>query len=153
MGKGSINRTLATGYRNEKEYFTTRYSPDLLRRYFSGFLWCRYTYHFSPLSIFLMRRKIRRFFARQMKILWCALKERLIRISSSAGKWLFPKKSLIRDRTCCTGLYSPEKISELLRSVGLSSITIQKDFVSHKEKGDYGSMSNRMIVTAQRLLK
>lgn len=59
-------------------------------------------------------------------------------------------KGLIRDVTYCTRLYSPEKISELLRSVGFSSITIQKDFSSHKEKGDYGCMTNRMIVTAQR---
>ncbi len=60
------------------------------------------------------------------------------------------KKGLIRNMTYCTRLYSLEEISELLSSVGFSSITIQKDFVSHKEKGDYGCMTNRMIVTAQR---
>jgi len=59
-------------------------------------------------------------------------------------------EGLIRDVTYCTRLYSPEKISEVLRSVGFSSITIQKDFVAHKEKGDYGCITNRMIVTAQR---
>lgn len=60
-------------------------------------------------------------------------------------------KGLIRDEKYCTRLYSPGKISYFLRSVGFSSITIQKDFVSHKKKGDYGCMTNRMIVTAQRL--
>ena len=59
-------------------------------------------------------------------------------------------KGLIRDEKYCTRLYSAEKISELLSSVGFSSITIQKDFVSHKEKADYGWMTNRMIVTAKR---
>jgi len=59
-------------------------------------------------------------------------------------------QGLIRDETYCARLYSPEKISELFRSVGFSSITIQKDFVSHKKKGDYGSMTNRIIVIAQR---
>lgn len=58
-------------------------------------------------------------------------------------------KGLIRDEKYCTRLYSPEKISQLLRSVGFSSITIQKDFVSHKKKVDYGCMTNRMIVTSQ----
>jgi D-alanine-D-alanine ligase len=59
-------------------------------------------------------------------------------------------KGLIRDEKYCTRLYSPEKISGLLRSVGFSSITIQKDFVSHRKKEDYGCMTNRMIVMAQR---
>lgn len=60
-------------------------------------------------------------------------------------------KGLIRDEKYCTRLYSPEKISELLRLAGFSSITIQKDFVSHKKKADYGCMTNRIIVTAKRL--
>jgi len=59
-------------------------------------------------------------------------------------------KGLIRDEKYFIRLYSPEKISGLLRSVGFSSIEIQKDFISHKEKGDYGCMTNRMIVIAQR---
>ena len=58
-------------------------------------------------------------------------------------------KGLIRDEKYCTHLYSAEKISELLRSVGFSSLNIQKDFVSHKDKADYGCIINRMIVIAQ----
>ena len=60
-------------------------------------------------------------------------------------------KGLIRDEKYCTRLYSGEKISEMLSAVGFSSITIQKDFVSHKDKADYGCITNRMIVTAQRV--
>jgi D-alanine-D-alanine ligase len=58
-------------------------------------------------------------------------------------------EGLIRDETYCTRLYSQERISELLRSVGFSSITTQKGFVSHKKKEDYGCMTNRIIVIAR----
>jgi hypothetical protein len=36
----------------------------------------------------------------------------------------------------------------MLTSAGFAAVTIQKDFVSHAEKGDYGLMTNRMIVIA-----
>ena len=61
-------------------------------------------------------------------------------------------KGLIRDAHYCPRLYSPGKISESLRSAGFSSVAIQTDFVSHGEKGDYGCMTNRMVVTAQKAL-
>ena len=60
-------------------------------------------------------------------------------------------RGLIRDENYCARLYSPKKIRESLSSAGFSSITIQRDFVSHKETGDYGCMTHRMIVTAQRI--
>jgi D-alanine-D-alanine ligase len=59
-------------------------------------------------------------------------------------------KGVIRDATHCTRLYSPEKIKGLLRSAGFPSVTFQKDFVSHDKKGDYGLMTNRMIVIADK---
>jgi D-alanine-D-alanine ligase len=59
-------------------------------------------------------------------------------------------RGLIRDGTYCTRLYSPKKITGLLSSVGFSPIDIQKGFISHKYKGDYGSMTNRMIVIARK---
>ena len=59
-------------------------------------------------------------------------------------------KGMIRDATCCTRLYSPERITTMLRSAGFASFTIQKDFVSHGEKADYGLMTNRMIVIADK---
>jgi len=59
-------------------------------------------------------------------------------------------KGVIRDATYCTRLYSPEQITKLLRSAGFTSVTIQKDFVSHGEEGDYGLMTNRMIVIADK---
>jgi D-alanine-D-alanine ligase len=60
-------------------------------------------------------------------------------------------KGLLRDAGYCTRLYSPERISECLKSAGFSSVTIQKDFASHTHKADYGCMTNRMIVVAQRI--
>lgn len=59
-------------------------------------------------------------------------------------------EGLIRDATYCTRLYSPEKITATLQSVGFGPVTIQKDFVSHEEGGDYGVMTNRMIVIADK---
>lgn len=59
-------------------------------------------------------------------------------------------KGLIRDATYCTHLYSPEKITKMLKSAGFDSVTIQKDFVSHSKKMDYGLMTNRMIVVARK---
>ena len=61
------------------------------------------------------------------------------------------KEGCIRDRTYCTRLYSPGKISDLLSSVGFSPRTCQKDFMSRGAEGDYGCMTNRMIVTAKRI--
>ncbi|MFQ5904704.1 MAG: class I SAM-dependent methyltransferase [Candidatus Binatia bacterium] len=59
-------------------------------------------------------------------------------------------RGMIRDATYCTRLYSPEKVTTLLTSAGFTSVTIQKDFVSHGKKGDYGLMTNRMIVIADK---
>ena len=60
------------------------------------------------------------------------------------------KGSCIRNRTYCTRLYSPGKISDLLNSAGFSSITCKRNFMNRKAEGDYGCMTNRMIVTAKR---
>ncbi len=59
-------------------------------------------------------------------------------------------KGLIRDATYSTYLYGPEKITAMLKSAGFTSVAIQKDFASHGKKGDYGLMTNRMIVIADK---
>ena len=59
-------------------------------------------------------------------------------------------RGLIRDAGYCTRLYSPERITECLKSAGFSFLTVQRDFASHTENGDYGCMTHRMVVTAQR---
>ena len=61
------------------------------------------------------------------------------------------KRGCIRDRTYCTHLYSPEKIANILHSVGFSSVTFNRDFMNREAQGDYGCMTNRMLVTAKRI--
>lgn len=60
------------------------------------------------------------------------------------------KWGCIRDRTYCTRLYSPEKISDLLSSVGFASVSCERDFMNREAEGDYGCMTNRMIVMAKK---
>jgi ubiquinone/menaquinone biosynthesis C-methylase UbiE len=57
----------------------------------------------------------------------------------------------IRTKTYCTRLYRPEKISALLSRVGFSKITCERDFMNRGTIGDFGCMTNRMIVTAKRV--
>lgn len=60
------------------------------------------------------------------------------------------RKGLIRDEVYCSRLYTQERITGLMTSVGFYPITVHKDFTPHKDKGDYGTMTNRMIVIARR---
>jgi D-alanine-D-alanine ligase len=60
------------------------------------------------------------------------------------------KDGLMRDINYYTRIYGEKQISEVLSSTGFSSVTIKKDFVSHEKNGDYGCMTNRMIVTAHK---
>ncbi len=68
----------------------------------------------------------------------------------SREKVISKSRGGIRDETYCTRLYSEEKIIELLASSGFSSIDVQKDYRSHEKRGDYGCMTNRMIVIAHK---
>ncbi len=60
------------------------------------------------------------------------------------------KKGPIRESTYCTRLYSPEKISALLNAAGFSKLALQKGFISRETEGDYGTMTNRIIVKAEK---
>jgi len=68
----------------------------------------------------------------------------------SREKVMSQKDGCIRDKTYCTCLYSPEKITDLMYSVGFSSITCQRNFMNREAEGDYGCMTNRMVVTTKR---
>ena len=61
------------------------------------------------------------------------------------------EKGCIRNRTYCTRLYSPEIISALLCSAGFSSVSCKNDFMNREAEGDYGCMTNRMVVTAKKI--
>ena len=58
------------------------------------------------------------------------------------------KEGCIRDQTYLTRLYSTDKITQMMYSTGFSSVTCEKDFMDRRGKGDYGSMTNRMVVIA-----
>jgi D-alanine-D-alanine ligase len=60
------------------------------------------------------------------------------------------RKGCIRDRTYCTRLYSPETIYALMHSAGFLAITCLSNFMNRAAIGDFGCMTNRMIVTAIR---
>ncbi|MFC1884385.1 class I SAM-dependent methyltransferase [Thermodesulfobacteriota bacterium] len=60
------------------------------------------------------------------------------------------KKGCIRDKGYLTRLYSREKISSLIYSADFSSVTCTKDFMNRDGKGDFGNMSNRMVVVAKK---
>lgn len=68
----------------------------------------------------------------------------------SREKVISKSRGGIRDETYCTRLYSEEKIIEMMISSGFSSIKVQKDYMSHENRGDYGCMTNRMIVIAHK---
>ena len=56
------------------------------------------------------------------------------------------KHGFIRDETYCTRLYSPEQIGEMLDQVGFSRIEIKTDIINREKNGNYGCMTNRMLV-------
>jgi D-alanine-D-alanine ligase len=68
----------------------------------------------------------------------------------SREKVISKSRGGIRDETYCTRLYSEKKIVKMLVSCGFSSIDAQKDYMSHEKNGDYGCMTNRMIVIAHK---
>lgn len=56
------------------------------------------------------------------------------------------KKGCLRNNTYCIRLYSPEQIRYMLENIGFTEISFQEDFMDRQEKGDYGTMTNRMVV-------
>ncbi len=74
-------------------------------------------------------------------IIYC--RERVISVS----------KGFIREKTYCTRLYSPEKISRLLNRVGFSNVICKNGFICRDMEGDYGTMTSRMIVKAEKRQK
>ena len=60
------------------------------------------------------------------------------------------KEGCLRERTYCIRLYHSEKISGLMTAAGFSSVTCRKNFMSRGGEGDYGFLTNRMIVIARK---
>ncbi len=71
-------------------------------------------------------------------------------IINSREMVLSKHKGLIRDEVYCVCLYTRERIAGMLASVGFDDIQAQMDFSPHSTNGDYGCMTNRMIVIAEK---
>lgn len=56
----------------------------------------------------------------------------------------------LRDHTYCTRLYSPEQIASLLYTNQFDTVDFQKDFMCREGEADYGTMTNRTVVIAQK---
>ena len=59
-------------------------------------------------------------------------------------------RGCIRDRTYCTRLYGPDSISARLKAAGFTHVLFKKDFMCRESEGDFGTMTSRMIVRAQK---
>jgi len=60
------------------------------------------------------------------------------------------RKGCLRDKTYCVRLYGPEEIGGMLEDVGFVGVSFREDFMDRREKGDYGTMTNRMVVVSSR---
>ena len=61
-------------------------------------------------------------------------------------------KGCIRERTYCTRLYSPRNIAHLLTDTGFERIASRSGFMCRQSKGDFGTMTRRVITTARKPL-
>ena len=61
---------------------------------------------------------------------------------------LSKKRGLVRDITYFTRLYEKEEIHSILKNIGFREVSFVDEFKPHKTKGDYGMLSNRVVVSA-----
>lgn len=59
-------------------------------------------------------------------------------------------RGLIREGIYCETIYTEDRIRKLLARVGFERVKIRRNFSSHKEAGDYGFMTDRMIAIGNR---
>lgn len=63
---------------------------------------------------------------------------------------LHRKRGYLRDSTYCTRLYSSNMISKLMKLSGFSSVICYSNFMNRQTLGDFGCMTNRMIVIGKK---
>lgn len=61
------------------------------------------------------------------------------------------KTGLIRDRTYCIRIYTPDEMKALLERTGFGNIRLVTDFQSLRPDQDVGFMNHRMIAVAQKV--
>jgi len=75
------------------------------------------------------------------------LSENLIRVRETV---VSGARGLLREGTYCEQLYKEDEVEGLLKQAGFGQIDFKTDFSSHQSPGDYGFMTQRVIVTAVR---
>jgi D-alanine-D-alanine ligase len=60
------------------------------------------------------------------------------------------KRGLLRDGFYCERIYNKDRITRLLKKAGFKNLSVKKDLFLHKQKKDYGLMTSRMFVTAEK---
>ena len=82
------------------------------------------------------------------EIVVCRVRELGEDVVTSREMVMSKKDGLLRDQTYCVRLYSTEKISQLLAGVGFESVRALQGFQPQDKDGDYGFLSDRLIVIA-----
>jgi len=59
-------------------------------------------------------------------------------------------QGIIRKNTYCTRLFRPATIARLLKTAGFKKVEIESDYMDRSGKGDFGTLTNRMIVAAEK---
>ena len=57
---------------------------------------------------------------------------------------------IIRDNLYCMRLYTREEMQDMLHAGGFSDVRFKVDFMPREDVGDYGCMTNRMLVLAKK---
>jgi D-alanine-D-alanine ligase len=60
------------------------------------------------------------------------------------------KRGMLRDQSYSIRYYNPSSIQCLFKRAGLCDIQVHRDFSPHVREGDYGFMSNRMMVIGRK---
>jgi D-alanine-D-alanine ligase len=63
---------------------------------------------------------------------------------------LSKSRGLLRDASYLVRIYTAERITRLLESAGFRDIAVRTDYSAHKREGDYGFLTNRMLVVASK---
>jgi D-alanine-D-alanine ligase len=59
-------------------------------------------------------------------------------------------QGVVRKNSYCTRLYRPATIARLLKTAGFKKVEIESDYMDRSGKGDFGTLTNRMIVAAEK---
>jgi len=65
--------------------------------------------------------------------------------------FLSKSKGILRDSIYCIRLFTPVMINSLLTAAGLEPLGINTGFMDRQSSGDFGCMTNRQIVTAEKV--